>query len=133
MPQDIQDLVKAAKPDFQISEVLKKVRDGRTYYDVEGELANGDEIEFDVLMSTKGPQIVEIQRDLKWESVPSNVQLEAIRANTDSHEITRIIESVQTDDAVIYEIFVAGTPSDPRFEIWTKNGEIKLLPMRWKH
>ena len=68
VPQSVKDVVKAARADFQMSEVLKKVRDGRVYYDVEGELPGDVEIEFDVLMTEQGPKIVEIQSCLLYTS-----------------------------------------------------------------
>jgi len=44
VPQTVNDLVQATRPDFTTTEVLKKVREGRVYYDVEGELTDGDEL-----------------------------------------------------------------------------------------
>ena len=133
IPQSVRDVVSAARPDFETSEVLKKVRDGRVYYDVEGELPNGDEIEFDVLMTESGPEIVEIQRDLDWEAVPLMARAAVEDVNTDGLAVVRIIESRQTDESIIYEIFVDGHPSDPRFEVRVKDGTAKVLPTRWKH
>jgi len=133
VPQSVSALVKTAKADFQMTEVLKKVRDGRVYYDVEGELPGDVEIEFDVLMTANGPKIVEIQRDIAWSTVPVAARSVVDAANTDNLEIVRIIESVQTDQSIIYEVFVAGHKSDPRFEVQVKNGAPKLLPERWKH
>ena len=133
VPQNVKTLVMAERDGFEMVEVLKKVRDGRTYYDVEGELPSGDEIEFDVLMTANGPEIVEIQRDILWSQVPSKARSFVNAANTDELEIVRVIESVQTDDSIIYEIFVAGHKSEPRFEAQVKDGETTLLTSRWKH
>ena len=55
VPASVNKVVAANSPDFTATEVLKKVRDGRVYFDVEGELPNGEEIEFDVLMTDNGP------------------------------------------------------------------------------
>jgi len=133
VPKSVVSLVNAERSGFTMVEVLKKVRDGRTYYDVEGELPSGDEIEFDVLMTDAGPEIVEIQRDIVWSQVPKKARAVVKAANTDELEIVRIIESAQTDDSIIYEIFVAGHKSDPRFEAQMKDGQAKLLTSRWKH
>ena len=133
VPQSVNELVSTTRPDFTTTEVLKKVREGRVYYDVEGELTNGEEIEFDVLMTENGPQIVEIQRDINWNFVPLLAQTIVQRANPDGLEIVRIIESIQTDNSIIYEVFVANHPSEPRFEVRMKDNEAKLLPTRWKH
>ena len=133
VPQSVNAVVGAARPDFTITEVLKKVRDGRVYYDVEGELEQGDELEFDVLMTENGPEIVEIQRDLDWSAVPDNARASADAVNSDNLEIVRVIESTQTDGAIIYELFVAGHPSDPRFEVRVKDGVADVLASRWEH
>jgi len=65
VPAEVSDMVTTAYPNFTIKEVLKKERDNKTYFDVEGELQGGNEIEFDVLMTDAGPEIVEIQRDIR--------------------------------------------------------------------
>ena len=54
-------------------------------------------------------------------------------ANKGNLEIVRIIESVQTDNSIIYEVFVAGHSDGPRFEVQAKAGEVHFLPERWKH
>jgi len=137
LPQSVTDAVIAKRADFQIIEVLKKVRDGRTYYDVEGQLPDDTELEFDVLMTAGGPQIVEIQRDILWTQVPEKAQAIVNAANTDTLKIVRIIESVQLDNSIIYEVFVADKPSGPYFEVQrstTQGAEtFKLLSQRWKH
>lgn len=132
LPTDILDVINAERPDFTPEEIEKKVRAGRTYYDIEGE-ASGAEIEFDVLITEAGPSIVEIQRDLAWSDVPAAVR-ETYARETDAETPVRIIESVQTDGAIIYELFLAGTPSDPSFEIRTReNADPELLSERWEH
>ena len=133
VPQSVTDVVMTARSDFMMNEVVKKVRDGRVYYDVEGQLPGGEEIEFDVLMTEQGPQIVEIQRDIAFESVPQNARDVTEKANKDNLEIVRVIESVQTDKSIIYEVFVAGHPGDPRFEVRVQDGKAKLLAARWEH
>jgi len=133
VPQSVTQLVLAQRSGFEMEEVLKKTRDGRIYYDVEGELPNGEEIEFDVLMTDTGPQIVEIQRDITWTEVPKQARKVVTTTNTELLEIVRIIESIQTDDSIIYEVFVAGHKSDPRFEVHVKQGKAELLKSRWKH
>lgn len=133
VPASVSDLVSQVRPDFVMTEVLKKDRGSRTYYDVEGELPNGDEIEFDVLMGASGPEIVEIQRDMSWDDVPKAGRALVDAANEGSAEIARVIESTQTDGAIIYEVFIDGHKSDPRFEVYAKDGSFKLLSTRWEH
>ena len=84
VPADVTKVVMAQSPDFKMAEVLKKRRDGRIYYDVEGELPNGDEIEFDVLMTESGPKVVEIQRDILWGATPAPVRAVVDKANSDT-------------------------------------------------
>ena len=54
LPPSVPQAIAAERDGFTIEEVLRKVRDGRTYYDVEGELADGSELEFDILMGADG-------------------------------------------------------------------------------
>ena len=134
VPEQVTLMVTAAYPGFTPVEVLKKVRDGRTYFDVEGELKGGDEIEFDVLMTSAGPEIVEIQRDISPRLLPTNVRNILDEANVDGLEIARVIESVQTNDnSIIYEIFVAGKPAHPTFEVQVSGEEAVLLEERAEH
>lgn len=133
VPAAVKAVVMDARSDFDMQEVQKKVRDGRIYYDVEGKLPDGSEIEFDVLMTEAGPQIVEVQRDLDWAVVPADARALVDAANKDGLRIARIIESVQTDSSIIYEVFVSDHPSDPRYEVQIQNGQAKLLKERWEH
>ena len=132
LPASVIAAVEMERPGFEIEEVLKKVRDGRTYYDVEGELADGSELEFDILMDGDKAQIVEIQRDLEWADVPEEVQKIALEASNGAVPV-RTIESTQTDGAVIYELFADGMPSDPSWEVRVHGGEAELLDERWMH
>jgi len=84
-------------------------------------------------MTESGPEIVEIQRDLNWGDVPLNARSEVSKGNAEGLEIVRVIESIQTDDSIIYEFFVEGHPSDPRLEVRVVDNVAKLLPTRWKH
>jgi len=73
------------------------------------------------------------QRDILWNQVPSHAREVVKAGNKDDLKIVRVIESTQTDESIIYEIFVEGHKSDPRFEAQVKDGEAKLLTSRWKH
>lgn len=135
VPTNITDVVMSMSPGFKMVEVLKKRREGRVYYDVEGELPNGEEIEFDVLMTAHGPKVVEIQRDILWAAVPQSARDVVAKANSDNLDIVRVIESKQADaDIIIYEIFVAKKPARPRFEVSVSSGApAKLLDTPWEH
>lgn len=133
LPADVRALAEGAAEGFVVTEVLKKVRDGRTYYDVEGELPDGSEIEFDILMTDAGPEIVEIQRDLDWADVPEAVR-EAAEAAGPGAMPARVIESTQTDGVIIYELFAPGAPTDPAIEVsLSQEGEVSVLAERWPH
>lgn len=132
LPADILSVVKTARPDFVPQEIEKKVRASRTYYDIEG-TSSGMEIEFDVLMTETGPTIVEIQRDLAWSDVPASVR-ETYAREIGADTAVRIIESIQSDHSIIYELFLAGAPSEPSFEIRTRDdAPPQLLSKRWEH
>lgn len=132
LPASVDEAIAAERPDFKAAEVLKKVRDGRTYYDVEGETADGMEIEFDILIRGDTAEIVEIQRDLSWEDLPEDVRVLTLET-TGGIQPVRIIESIQTDGAVIYELFAEGHPSDPAHEIRSHAGQLEVLEERWQH
>lgn len=135
VPSEVRIAVMAASPEFEMVEVVKKRRAGRTYFDVEGELPNGQEIEFDVLMTGSGPEIVEVQRDLPLSTVPQTVRDVLEKGNLDNLKVVRVIESRQADgDTIIYEFFVVDHPSEPRFEVSVSgDNSPKLLKTRWKH
>ncbi len=132
LPAEVLSLVLSARDGFQPLEVQKKTRSGRVYYDIEGELTDGSELEFDVLMTSDGPEIVEIQRDLAFEVVPESVRVLALKASGGDMP-ARIIESVQKDKSIIYEFFLQGKPKDPAFEVKFSGGEASLLNERWEH
>ena len=133
LPPSVWQAIATERDGFTIEEVLRKVRDGRTYYDVEGELADGSELEFDVLMGADGSaEIVEIQRDLGWADIPPEVRDTALVASNGEFPV-RIIESVQTDGSVIYELFAEGQPADPAYEVRVHAGEVEALSERWIH
>lgn len=132
LPASVSAAIAAERPNFTAVEILKKVRSGRVYYDVEGELTDGSEIEFDVLMDGDAAQIVEIQRDLDWAAVPEEVRQVALSAGNGVVPV-RTIESTQTDGSVIYEFFVTNRPEDPAYEIRTYEGAVELLSERWMH
>lgn len=132
LPASVTAAIAAERPDFTVEEVLKKVRDGRTYYDVEGEVADGSELEFDVLLDGETATIVEIQRDLAWDEVPDAVKSVTLIASEGAVPV-RTIESTQTDGSVIYELFAEGQPADPAYEVRVHGGTVELLDERWIH
>ena len=84
-------------------------------------------------MTSDGPQIVEVQRDIAVADLPVDVRRLVDGANKDALNLVRVIESTQTDSSIIYEVFVDGQKSDPRFEVQVTEGVSKLLTSRWEH
>lgn len=132
LPADVRSLAEAAASGFVVNEAQRKVRDGRTYYDVEGELPDGSEIEFDILVTPVGPEIVEIQRDVAWTDVPVAAR-SAAEAAAPGLMPARVIESRQTDGTVIYELYAPGAPADPAMEVSLIDGAAAVLDERWPH
>ncbi len=125
MPASIIVAIAAEHSDFTPVEVQKRVRGDRVHYDVEGTLPDNTEIAFDILMDGITAHIVEMKRDLDWGDLPESIQTlvdadEGIRP-------ARIIESVQTDGAVIYEFFAPNAPVTPVFEIKSHEGKLEHL------
>jgi hypothetical protein len=100
-------VVTAAAPGLKIKEAELKVREDRRYYDVEGVLPDGAEIEFDLLETGDAWKIVETQRDIAWTATPQPVRDAAVKAAPKVAPV-RVIESTQADGAVIYELFAEG-------------------------
>ena len=132
LPEAVTRAIAAERTGFTPLEVQKKARDGRVYYDVEGQMPDGSEIEFDVLLTSQGADVVEIQRDLAFADIPQAVQAEALAASGGAMP-ARVIESGQTDGAGIYEFFAEGQPADPAFEIRLRAGQVERLSERWVH
>ncbi|MEH6409851.1 MAG: hypothetical protein V7741_04955 [Hyphomonas sp.] len=132
IPDAVRAIVLAAVPDITIAGAQRKARDGRVYFDVEGELPDGSEIELDILDTANGPEVVEIQRDMDWADIPALARDAAIAAKADVAPV-RVIESRQTDESIIYELFADGQPADPAMEVRVKDGVAEVLSERWPH
>ncbi|MFN3582655.1 hypothetical protein [Phenylobacterium sp.] len=132
VPPEVAAKVKAAMPGMAITDAELKERDGRRYYDVEGRLADGAEIELDLLQTLAGWEVVEIQRDIPWYAVPASAR-EAARPAWMGPDPVRVIESRQTDGAIIYELFAPGRTETPALEVMVKDGQAKVLKEVWPH
>jgi hypothetical protein len=129
VPEKVRALAEGAAQGFRISGAQKKERGGRTYFDVEGNLPDGSELEFDILLTSAGPEIVETQRDIAWADAP-----DAVRTAAPEVSPARVIESTQADGTVIYELFAPGMPSDPAIEVaLDRQGVARVLQERWPH
>jgi len=132
LPPAVAAVVKAAAPGLVIKEAELKERENRRYFDVEGVLPDGAEIEFDLLEKDGRWEIVETQRDVAWVSVPQAVRDAATKA-AQAVAPVRVIESTQNDGQVIYELFAAGQPKTPALEVSWKDGVAKVLAEAWPH
>ena len=133
IPPEVAAVAIAAQPGLRISEAELKEREGRRYYDVEGTLADGREIELDMLERDGRWVVVEIQRDLPWASVPAPVR-SAAQPRWRGADPVRVIESRQAEGGeVIYELFAAGQPATPALEVMVKDGQVSVLKEVWPH
>ncbi|MGR4865132.1 hypothetical protein [Caulobacter sp. LARHSG274] len=132
LPPAVTAAVKAAAPGLVIKAAELKERETRRYFDVEGVLPDGAEIEFDLLEKNGGWEIVETQRDIAWVSAPQPVRDAAVKVAPKVAPV-RVIESTQNDGQVIYELFAAGQPKTPALEVSWKNGKAKVLTQAWPH
>lgn len=86
----------------------------------------------DLLQEGEGYRIVEIQRDIPWFEAPESAR-SAVAASEDAFEPVRVIESTQTDGAVIYELFAEGKPDKPSLEVRVVDGSAEILEEEWMH
>jgi hypothetical protein len=119
-------------PDMQVREFERKERDGRVYYDVEGVMPDGSEMELDLLEEAGAFKVVEFQRDVPWTAAPENVR-EAAAASSRPFEPVRVIESRQTDGSVVYELFAPNAPDKPALEVRVADGKVEVLKEEWPH
>lgn len=132
LPAAVVAVVKGAAPGMTIKEAELKERENRRYFDVEGVMPDGSEIEFDLIEKDGVWAIVETQRDIAWSDAPKLVQ-DAAAASGKAITPVRVIESKQNDGMVIYELFAAGKPKDPSMEVSFKDGQAKVLTEVWPH
>ncbi|TFI56833.1 hypothetical protein E2493_18190 [Sphingomonas parva] len=134
LPAEVLAAATAARPGFTPAEAEAETRDGRRYFDVEGRLADGSEIEFDIMEEGGRWRVVEIQRDIAFAAAPA-----AVRAAASAHDPafvpTRVIESVQADGLVIYELFgpAGGNPAGRKVEIKWDGTRAEVLQQEWAH
>lgn len=133
LPPAVVATVTAAAPGLTIKAAEFKEREDRRYYDVEGVLPDGAEIEFDLLQTGETWKIVETQRDIAWTATPQPVRDAAVKAVPRIAPV-RVIESTEDNGMVIYELFVEGQPKAPALEVsWKKGQAAKVLTEAWPH
>lgn len=133
IPDGIRTAAEARIPGMTIAEVERKERDGMVFYDVEGTRPDGSEVELDMLAEADGTfRVVEVQRDIAWDAVPENARAVAL-ATPDMFTPDRVIESVQNDGTVIYELFAPGKTDEPSAEISVSDDVAEMLTERWQY
>lgn len=132
IPEGARAVVLAAVPGMTIKEAQRKERDGRVYYDIEGNRPDGAEVELDVLEKSGAYEVVEIQRDINWDTAPASVRM-ATEISGKNIKPVRVIESAQPDGTVIYELFADGKPAKPSLEVRLKDGKTDVLTEEWPH
>ncbi|WP_121119429.1 hypothetical protein, partial [Croceibacterium ferulae] len=116
---------------FTAAEAQAETRDGRRYYDVEGTLPDGTEIEFDIMEEDGVWRVVETQRDIAFADAPDEVRA----AHTAGFAPGRVIESTQADGLVIYELFgeAGGDPEGRKVEVKWDGHRAEVLGEEWAH
>lgn len=134
IPANALNAIKAIQPNFVVGEAEKEFKNGNTYLDLEGKLADGSEIEFDILKTNKGWKVVEIQRDLDWQQLPEMVSV-AVLNDSEDFSAKRIIESIQHGtDITVYELYtVDASGKEIRKEVKVENNIAMVLDEEWQH
>jgi len=115
----------AAQPGFVPAEAEAETRDGRHYFDIGGKLADGSEVEFDIMAEGGSWRVVETQRDIRLAAAP-----EPVRNAAGTFAAERVIESRQADGLVIYELYDS---RQRKLEIkWDGKGA-EVLTGEWAH
>lgn len=133
VPEGVLAAARMARPDLAIQRAEREDRNGVRYYDLEGETADGDEIELDIMADGDGWAVVEIQRDLALDDVPMAVR-EVLGDAAGKISPSRIIESVQADGVIIYEFFTRdANGTEAKYEVKWANDEAVYLTEEWVH
>ena len=134
VPAEVLAAARAARPGFEPAEAQTETREGRRYYDVEGKLADGSEIEFDIMEEGGRWRVVEIQRDIDLAAAPAPVREAATRHDA-AFKPTRVIESDQGDGTIIYELFgpQGADPQGRKVEIKWQDSKAEVLTKEWAH
>lgn len=134
VPSEVLAAAQAAQAGFTPTEAESETRDGRRYFDVGGTLADGSEVEFDIMQESGRWIVVETQRDIAFAEAPEPVR-HAAAARDKDFAPSRVIESTQADGLVIYELFgpQGDDPQGSKIEVrWDGTGA-QVLVSEWAH
>ena len=134
VPAEVLAAARAARPGFTPAEAESETRDGRRYFDVEGILPDGSEIEFDIMAEGDLWRVVETQRDIAFADAPEPVRKAAL-ARDSALAPVRVIESVQSDGLIIYELYATrpGETPERKVEVRWDGSEASVLDQEWAH
>lgn len=134
VPAEVLAAANAAREGFTILEAEAETRDGRRYYDIGGTLPDGTQIEFDVMQEGGQWRVVETQRDVALAETPQPIR-EVLIDHDAAFTPTRIIESVQADGVVIYELYGpdGSDPQGRKIEVKWDGKSADILTREWKH
>ena len=125
VPPEVMAAAKAARPGFVAAEAQSETREGRRYFDIGGKLADGSEVEFDIMEEAGRWRVVETQRDIALAAAPGPV-----REAAGSFPAVRVIESTQEDGLVIYELYDS---AKKKLEIKWDGKRAEVLTREWTH
>ena len=128
VPAPVLTAARRARPGFEPRAAETEIRNGWRYFDIEGRTAEGAEIEFDIMEENGVWRVVETQRDIDFAAVPPPVQA-AARGAAPALAPTRVIESVQADGLVIYEIY----QGERKLEVRWNGRTADVLTREWAH
>ena len=134
VPQDVLAAAKARHPGVILTAAEHEVRNVNDYYDVEDTATDGSEIEFDITRIDGAWSVIEVQRDIGYDETPKAVR-DAIAARDPGFVPGRVIESVQADGLVIYELYVDadGSGGDDKVEVKFDGSVATILSEEWTH
>jgi hypothetical protein len=133
VPDEVLRAAREARPELEVRGTEYERRDGREYYDLEGRLPDGSELELDLTLADGAWAVVEVQRDIALERVPGGAR-EALETERPEWQPHRIIESDQGDGMIIYEFFGPGPAGeDLKVEVKWEGGVAEVLSDEWIH
>lgn len=133
VPDEVLRAAREARPELELNGAEYERRDDREYFDLEGTLPDGSELELDLTRTDGAWTVVEVQRDIVLEQVPGGAR-EALETERPGWQPHRIIESDQGDGRVIYEFFGAGPAGEElKVEVKWEDGVAEVLSDEWIH
>ncbi|WP_020398320.1 hypothetical protein [Kordiimonas gwangyangensis] len=133
VPAEAMAVAREKRPALTFTKAEREMRGGHEYIDLEGHDDTGNVIELDLMHGETGWVVVEIQRDVMWEVVPTLVQ-EELMQNVPGIKPDRIIESDQDNGTIVYEFFVRDNAGkESKYEVSLTGEEAMFLKEEWKH